>query len=343
MEYTADDVNGFNAVVSKQLLNDKDSLRDSASSHYNSIELLQSQQLAQYIADAQAQSDRYAKSQALAEEKVIAETMNQIQMNSTSEENIDSTENQTVTNLKEKFEENSKEKVQEQQLLNSKLDQSEMILTNKQNLLLPQSQRSHTPSNIVHTTVISHPSTDFSHTLSGPVITDPDNIAALKDIIDDGARVTIDRTFEPQILITQPPSATVQASVIYSPFSFLNVRRHFDSRITNNGLARVKENLKENVSGQQFLLKKLNGNEIQNTEVFHSTKSATTENDNDSINGKSNDIDIITSNGGEYAQNPNSKLYFHDHRSNDVRRSLIQDVENIHNNSNESGKRHQRS
>uniref|UniRef100_A0A034WBP4 Uncharacterized protein n=1 Tax=Bactrocera dorsalis TaxID=27457 RepID=A0A034WBP4_BACDO len=106
---------------------------------------------------------------------------------------------------------------QQQQQLRTQTQQAQERLTNEQALLLSQSLPSRTLGHSVHATVVSHPPTILSRTPTGSVYAQQRDLTALKELRDGSARQIIERTNLPQIVITQPASATVQAQVIHSP------------------------------------------------------------------------------------------------------------------------------
>ncbi|XP_012159094.1 ras-interacting protein RIP3 [Ceratitis capitata] len=250
VEYTADDINGFNAVVSKQLVDERSRASASASatassSRYNSYEALQSQIQTQAIAEAQAQAASYAEAQAIAEAqlqaqaKAHAEAMAQVQSEAELQARIQA-ETQAraqAQQLMEQFQQQYKQQQQQQQeqqeqlaqlqqqqqqqrqqqQLRSQAQQSQERLTNEQALLLSQSLPSRTLGHSLHATVVSHPPTILSRPPTGSVYAQQRDITTLKELRDGNARQIIERTNLPQIVITQPASATVQAQVIHSP------------------------------------------------------------------------------------------------------------------------------
>ncbi|XP_075154054.1 crystallin [Haematobia irritans] len=302
VEYTADDINGFNAVVSKQMSDERSRASASAtssSSRYNSFEALQSQIQAHALAEAQAQSAAYAEAQALAEAQVRAEAMaqqsqahaeNQARIHSENQARIQS-ENQAriqsenharaqAQHLMEQFEQQYKHQQQHQQqqqaLLRTQYQQSQERLSNEQALLLSQSLPSQALGHSVHATVVSHPPSLLSRAPSGPVFAQSHDIAALKEIHESNARLSIERSSQPQIVIAQPASATVQAQVIHTPISSLlengNGLRSgsgsiISTRITSNGRNSGSGGLSLNGNGRHSsdqLLNDLDSSELQN-------------------------------------------------------------------------------
>ncbi|XP_030383735.1 bromodomain-containing protein DDB_G0280777 [Scaptodrosophila lebanonensis] len=80
VEYTADDISGFNAIVSKQRLDEQqrgERLSSATSTRYNSLEELQSRLTAQAIAEVQAIADAQAQSQLQAEAQLRRESETQ--------------------------------------------------------------------------------------------------------------------------------------------------------------------------------------------------------------------------------------------------------------------------
>ncbi|XP_001969797.3 trichohyalin [Drosophila erecta] len=80
VEYTADDVSGFNAIVSKQRLDDQQQqqrLSTSSSSRFNSLEELQTRLTAQAIAEAQSLAEAQQASQLQLEAQSRRESENQ--------------------------------------------------------------------------------------------------------------------------------------------------------------------------------------------------------------------------------------------------------------------------
>uniref|UniRef100_A0A034W6K3 Larval cuticle protein A3A n=1 Tax=Bactrocera dorsalis TaxID=27457 RepID=A0A034W6K3_BACDO len=248
VEYTADDINGFNAIVSKQLVDERSRASASAtasSSRYNSFETLQSQIQTQAIAEAQAQAASYAEAQALAEAqlqaqaKAHAEAMAQVQSDAELQARIqaEAQARAQAQQLMEQFQQQYKQQQQQQQeqqeqlaqlqqqqqqrqqqqQLRTQTQQAQERLTNEQALLLSQSLPSRTLGHSVHATVVSHPPTILSRTPTGSVYAQQRDLTALKELRDGSARQIIERTNLPQIVITQPASATVQAQVIHSP------------------------------------------------------------------------------------------------------------------------------
>ncbi|XP_064535251.1 serum response factor homolog A [Drosophila montana] len=89
VDYTADDASGFNAIVSKQRLDERlstsqasSSSTSSKSSRYNSIEELQSRLTAHAIAEAQAIADAQQQSQLQLEAQARRESENQARLQS---------------------------------------------------------------------------------------------------------------------------------------------------------------------------------------------------------------------------------------------------------------------
>ncbi|XP_023177254.2 trichohyalin [Drosophila hydei] len=89
VDYTADDASGFNAIVSKQRLDERlstaqasASSASSSSSRYNSIEELQSRLTAQAIAEAQALADAQQQSQLQLEAQARLEAESQARLQS---------------------------------------------------------------------------------------------------------------------------------------------------------------------------------------------------------------------------------------------------------------------
>ncbi|XP_053959995.1 putative uncharacterized protein DDB_G0271606 [Anastrepha ludens] len=275
VEYTADDINGFNAVVSKQLVDERSRASASASatassSRYNSFETIQSQIQAQAIAEAQAQAASYAEAQALAEAqlqaqaKAHAEAMAQVQSDAELQARIqaEAQARSQAQQLMEQFQQQYKQqqqqqqeqqeqlaqlqqqqqqRQQQQQQLRSQIQQSQERLTNEQALLISQSLPSRTLGHSVHATVVSHPPTILTRTPSGSVYAQQRDITTLKELRDGTQRQMIERTTLPQIVITQPASATVQAQVIHSPLLLdgstgtTGMRSVISTKITNAG------------------------------------------------------------------------------------------------------------
>ncbi|XP_011178624.2 ras-interacting protein RIP3 [Zeugodacus cucurbitae] len=250
VEYTADDINGFNAIVSKQLVDERSRASASAtasSSRYNSFETLQSQIQTQAIAEAQAQAASYAEAQALAEAqlqaqaKAHAEAMAQVQSDAELQARIqaEAQARAQAQQLMEQFQQQYKQQQQQQQeqqeqlaqlqqqqqqrqqqqqqQLRTQSQQSQDRLTNEQAIILSQTLPTRTLGHSVHATVVSHPPTILSRPPSGTVYAQQRDITTLKELRDGNARQIIERTNLPQIVITQPASATVQAQVIHSP------------------------------------------------------------------------------------------------------------------------------
>ncbi|KAM7352151.1 uncharacterized protein ACRADG_004791 [Cochliomyia hominivorax] len=380
VEYTADDVNGFNAVVSKQMLDEQQRLRASAaagtssSSRYNSIEVLQSQLQAQAIAEAQAQSAAYAEAQASAEAQVRAEAIAQSQQNSQAEQQARSQAEEQARSqaqhLMEDFNQKHKEQQQlqlqalqlqqqqlqlqaqqqlqraqeqqQQQLLRTQLEQSQDRLTNEQALLLSQSLPSQSLGHSVHATVVSHPPTLLSRTPTGSVFAYARDISALKNIRDNTAKLTIERTAHPQIVITHPASAAIQASILHSPLTLLDATsggilngnggeqmlEELDSNELQNSLghqsARVELNVNENGNGDRNIIHHGNGNGHSNGNEKSNDNGISHENGN----GQGNGDGINHSNGNgisiSHTLEENLGLRLHGHSSNGLRKPLRQ-------------------
>ncbi|XP_067626102.1 mediator of RNA polymerase II transcription subunit 15 [Eurosta solidaginis] len=285
VEYTADDINGFNAVVSKQPLDERTRTSAStsssssasataSSSRYNSYETLQSQIQAQAIAEAQAQAASYAEAQALAEAhlkaqaKAHAEAMAQVQNEAELQARLqaEAQARAQAQQLMEQFQQQYKQQQQQQQEQQEQLAQlqqrqqqqqqqrqeqqrqaqqqqyvraqaqlqTQERLSNEQALLLSQVLPSRTLGHSVHATVVSHPPSILTRSPSGTVYTQQRDLTTLKELRDNSGnlRQTIERTSLPQIVITQPASASVQAQVIHSPLLL-------DSNAGTNGMRSV--------------------------------------------------------------------------------------------------------
>lgn len=179
---------------------------------------MQSQIEEHAIAEAQAQRSAYAEAIALAEAQVTAEAISKSHQNSPSDQQTE-TEIQNQ-HLIEQSEENSDAKQQlareqkdqqQDQLLLTQQHQSQERLTKQQALLLSQSLPSHILGHRVPTTIVSHSPVLLSRSPSSPVFAQDRHISSLSH----PAPATIQHTFQPQIVITEPASATVQTSVVH--------------------------------------------------------------------------------------------------------------------------------
>lgn len=115
-----------------------------------------------------------------------------------------------------------REQFKQQHILEQKQQQSQDHLSKEQSLLISQSLPTQFLGHSVHTTVVSHPPTFLSHTPSAAVYTQAHPIPTLKNIHDNKPHLSIERTVHPQVVITQPPTATVQLPAINSPLTLLN-------------------------------------------------------------------------------------------------------------------------
>lgn len=215
------------------------------------------------------------------------------------------------------------QKEQEQQLLRSQLELSQERLNNEQALLLSQSLPKRIVGHSVHASVVSHPPTLLSSTPSETVFAHARDILAFQDVHDNTGRFHIKHSSQPLIVITQPASATVQASVIHSPLTFLDTSPSIIStKIINNGHSANNEKAFVIDGSIEELKEESNSKEMQNSLRPQSTstiqisnsngndKESTLHNGNDNEdgngNGNSNGISHHNGKGHNSLNNSNS-------------------------------------
>ncbi|EDW64443.1 signal transducer and activator of transcription C [Drosophila virilis] len=254
VDYTADDASGFNAIVSKQRLDERLSTSgassSSTSSRYNSIEELQSRLTAHAIAEAQAIADAQHQSQLQLEAQARRESENQARLQS--QQLMEQFQQQVQQTAQLRQQQEQQRQQQEQQLrelqrqqeqrdreqrerdqerrqlrereqerrLSQSQNQNQRLLerlsNQQQSLLLPSSNQLLGQS--VQANVVSHPPTLISRLPS--VSTSNLLLSGERDL--DGwrqlptARLNIERTGQ-SVILAHPSSASVQAQLIGSP------------------------------------------------------------------------------------------------------------------------------
>ncbi|XP_034473835.1 probable serine/threonine-protein kinase fhkB [Drosophila innubila] len=246
VDYTADDASGFNAIVSKQRLDERlgsshsssssasasASASSSSSSRYNSIEELQSRLTAQAMAEAQAIADAQQQSHLQLEAEARRESENQARLQAQQlmeqfQQQVQQTaqlrqqqeqlrELQRLQEQRDRDQERRQQQQRDQQReqerrLSQSHSQGQRLLERLNNqqrtLLLPSSSQLLDQS--LQASVVSHPPT-----LTTSLLTRQRDLDAWRQL--PNARLTIERTNQPLIL-TQPSSASLQAQLISSP------------------------------------------------------------------------------------------------------------------------------
>ncbi|XP_030556951.1 UPF0746 protein DDB_G0281095 [Drosophila novamexicana] len=251
VDYTADDASGFNAIVSKQRLDERLSTShassSSTSSRYNSIEELQSRLTAHAIAEAQAIADAQQQSQLQLEAQARRESENQARLQSQQlmeqfQQQVQQTaqlrqqqeqqrqqQEQQLRELQRQQEQRDREQrerdQERRQLQERRLSQSqnqnqrllvERLSNQQQSLLLPSSNQLLGQS--VQANVVSHPPTLISRLPSvatnNLLLTGERGLDGWRQL--PNARLNIERTGQP-VILAHPSSASVQAQLIGSP------------------------------------------------------------------------------------------------------------------------------
>ncbi|XP_062142926.1 uncharacterized protein LOC133850757 [Drosophila sulfurigaster albostrigata] len=273
VDYTADDASGFNAIVSKQRLDERlasssasassssssssaSSSATSSSSRYNSIEELQSRLTAQAMAEAQAIADAQQQSQLQLEAQTRRESENQARLQAQQlmeqfQQQVQQTaqlrqqqeqqrqqQEQQLRELqrlqeqreREQREREQRERDQEQRRQQQQREQEQRQrqsqsqgqrllerLNEQQTLLLPNAAQLIGQS--VQASVVSHPPTLISRL---PAASTTTSLLSRERDLDawrqlPSARLSIERTAQPSLILAQPSSASVQAQLISAP------------------------------------------------------------------------------------------------------------------------------
>lgn len=254
VDYTADDASGFNAIVSKQRLDERissssssssasSSSSSSTSSRYNSIEELQSRLEAQAIADAQQRAQLQLEAQARLEsenqarlqaQQLMEQFQQQVQQTAQLRQQQEQQRQQQEQQLRElqrlqeqrdrEQRERDQERRQQRERERSEQERRQQQRLLEQTLLLPGSTQ--LLGQRVQASVVSHPPTLISRLPSSSSTSTSTSTTSLlsrdRDALDawrqlPSARLTIERTAAQPLILAQPStSASVQAQLISS-------------------------------------------------------------------------------------------------------------------------------
>lgn len=207
-------------------------------------------------AEIRAQEEAHSQVRSQAELQALAQAEQQARVKA--QQLMDEFEHQY--NQQQRLQIQQLQQQQQQQLLRTEAQATQERLTNDQALLLAQSLPSQALGHNVRTAVITHPPTLLSRTTTGTVFAHPRNIAALKE-----TRISVERTVHPQIVLTQPPTATVQTRLVHSPLLL-------ETNELNSGLLASNTGVLLSGSGQRSseqLLTNLENSELQNSLIHH--------------------------------------------------------------------------
>ncbi|XP_055919344.1 mediator of RNA polymerase II transcription subunit 15 [Eupeodes corollae] len=243
VEYTADSINGFNAVVSKQVpeqatLSPIEVVQAQAQARVDAAQAQAEAQanaaIAQVQAEAQAQADAAAaQARAAAEAQAAAIAAAQAESAAQAQAEARVQAQQIIEQFQQQMQEELQQRRQLQQQqqtqsIQTSTLQSQNRLSNSQALLLSQDLPSQLLGQTVHSSVISHPPTLVTRTPTTNVFAKSSDIAALDR--NNRRTIIIERLPQPKTIISRPPTATIQTQLLQSPLVITRLNNGIGTR-----------------------------------------------------------------------------------------------------------------
>ncbi|XP_055847913.1 uncharacterized protein LOC129913327 [Episyrphus balteatus] len=242
VEYTADSINGFNAVVSKQVaepvtLSPIQVVQAQAQARVDAAqaqaEAQASAAIARAQAEAQAQADAAAaQAQAAAEAQAAAIAAAQAESAAQAQAEARVQAQQIIEQFQQQMQEELQQRRQLQQQQSQPIQtstlQSQDRISSSQALLLSQDLPTQILGQTVHSSVIAHPPTLITRNPTTNVFAKSSDIAALDR--NNRRTIIIERLPQPKTIINRPPTATIQTQLIQSPLVITRLNNGIGTR-----------------------------------------------------------------------------------------------------------------